>query len=32
MNVKLGGGVPGGMLVDCDGEVEIYFLVNGTSG
>ena len=32
VNVRFGGDVPGGELVDCDGEVEICFLVNGTSG
>ena len=32
VNVKFGGGVPGGELVDCDGGVEIRFLVDGASG
>ena len=32
MNVKLGGGVPGGELVDCHGGVEIRFLVGRVSG
>ena len=29
VNVEFGGVVPGGELVDCDGEVEIRFLVGG---
>ena len=32
VNVRFGGDVPGGELVDCDGEVEVCFLVDGTSG
>ena len=32
VNVKFGGGVPRGELVDCDGGVEIRFLVGGASG
>ena len=32
VNVIFGGGVPGGELVDCNGGVEIRFLVGGASG
>ena len=32
VNDKFGGDVPGGELVDCNGEVEIRFLVGGASG
>ena len=32
VNVKFGGGVPGGELADCNGGVEIRFLVGGVSG
>ena len=32
VNVKFGGGVPGGELADCNGGVEICFLVGGASG
>ena len=32
VNVKFGGGVPGGELADCNGGVEIRFLVGGASG
>ena len=30
--VRFGGGVPGGELADCNGGVEIRFLVDGASG
>ena len=32
VNVKFGGGVPGGELADCNGGVEIRLLVGGVSG
>ena len=32
VNVKFGGGVPGGELADYNGRVEIRFLVGGVSG
>ena len=32
VNVKFGGGVPGGALADCNGGVEIRFLMGGVSG
>ena len=32
VNVKFGGGVPGGELADSNGGVEIRFLVGGASG
>ena len=32
LNVKFGGNVSGGELVDCIGGVEIRFLVDGASG
>ena len=32
VNVQFGGGVPGGELAECNGGVEICFLVGGVSG